>query len=567
VSRFLVVALLASLLLSRACRAEEAGLRDGDVVLCLGDSITYYGGMDWGYVTAMKRRIAERRPDWKVPVYYMGSSGAGAGVASTMLKDYQALKAGKLKDPPGDLLKRLAEGIDAKPTVVIFMFGVNDASMGNTSRFRPEDWERTMKDYFQAIDDIRAVIKPREIWLSPPLCAGERRTTPKNEWILRYGPELRRLAPEHGARVLPTDEEFWKQEEEARRLWPAVRLAPDGIHPSAPVHAMLAEVILKELGVPGPDGKLPPTLSYLPKEEQDRLTKGGVALSYDIPQTDTLLQNRTTFPWKLYLTNLTDDPIEVTLGTTLSAGVTVAAGEVPATVPLEARVQREVDLVLDGPLTAELTTLTATAKWQRDGAAYEYEVQATLQAPWLVLVPLRGEPYLVETQPKWTVHPNPAVFQPEPPAIDLTQELEDPSTGQPVNWQKYVNHSPSMHVAQPDGIDFYDLDDCVHNAMALGTRWVKAPQETDAHLLVTQGNWCWNEIYQVWLNGEQVYLGIPTQEKDGKVDRPIHLQAGWNQVIFREAYWSWMWHAVVNIRDAEGKPIPGLAYSVEPPAG
>jgi lysophospholipase L1-like esterase len=147
--RKILLAVTLALLLPTAGPAEDWGLRNGDVVLCFGDSITYYGAQPWGYVSAMRRLVAQRRPDWKVQFFSMGSSGAGASVASAMLKDYQALKAGTLGKPPGDLLQQLTAGIDAQPTVVIFMFGVNDATSGEATatgrRTGTRRWRRISK--------------------------------------------------------------------------------------------------------------------------------------------------------------------------------------------------------------------------------------------------------------------------------------------------------------------------------------------------------------------------------------------------------------------------------------
>jgi hypothetical protein len=404
------------------------------------------------------------------------------------------------------------------------------------------------------------------MWLSPPLSAGERDTTPKNEMILRYGPALRALAPAHGSLVLGTQDEFWRQVFACRRLWSDMRFTADGVHPDAAGHRLLAEVMLHDLGVPEPDGKYPASLSYLPPDQSQRLTPGGVAFSYDIPTTDTDKTNQTRFPWRLNLTNLTDLPVQVSLALTLPEGLKVVAGAPPAQVQLAAGAHQDYEVQVAGPLTAETTVCQAQATWQRDGAPYQAQVQAQLRAPWLVLVPLRGDPFTVTTQPKWSVSPSPAEFKPEPPVLDLAAALPDPVTGQATRWRKYVNHSPWVNTASQDGIDFYNLDDCLHGAVALGVRWVHAPQAIDAHLVLHNGDWTAWCAYEVWVNGAQVYQGILTEEKDKMVDKPVHLNAGWNQVVFKSALWQWLWHAIIELRDADGKPLPGLTYSVEPPA-
>ena len=453
--RSLIWAVIAMVIGTTACGAQQAGLRDGDVVLCFGDSITEQAESSVGYVTQLRRIVAERHPDWKVQILASGFSGGGAGYAGTLLKAAAALTP-ETRAKADPKVVRLADNIAAKPTVVIFVFGVNDICNSTVSRLVPSDEDKLMKSYWQTIDDVRAIVKPRELWLSPPLSAGERDTTPKNEMILRYGPALRAGAAAHGALVLGTQDEFWKQVAACRELWSGMRFTVDGVHPNGAGHLLLAEVMLHDLGVTAADGQLPSPLSYLPPAQRDAINKGGVALSYDIPETDTDKTTQTRFPWHLYLTNVTDKPLAVSLTLTLPEGLQAAAGAPPAQVQLPAGGHQEFTVQVAGPLSAETTVCTAAAQWQRDGAPYQAEIKAELHAPWLVLVPLRGNPFLVQTQPTWGTAPNPAEFKPEPPAVDLAQTVPDPVTGQATHWRKYVNHSPWVNTASQEGIDFYN---------------------------------------------------------------------------------------------------------------
>jgi len=201
--------LLAALLTCSAgiADADKPGLRNGDVVMCFGDSITYNGGRGSGYVEQMKGLVKAWKPEWNVKFDACGFSGAGAGFASYLLDKYVIEKSGP--EQQDEHVQNLLAAIAEKPTIVIYLFGINDVCANDIARSRPADMTRVMGEYFKGVDKIRELIKPREIWLSPPLCTGERKTTPKNLVTLEYGPLLAKLASEHGARVLPTQEDFW----------------------------------------------------------------------------------------------------------------------------------------------------------------------------------------------------------------------------------------------------------------------------------------------------------------------------------------------------------------------
>ncbi|MFZ2658678.1 MAG: GDSL-type esterase/lipase family protein [Victivallales bacterium] len=547
---------------------QQPGLRDGDVVMCLGDSITASGDQKWGYVEQMRKFVKEWKPEWNVRFYTCGFSGATAGFANQLLeKYYPDVKSGKI-EKPDESISNLVKAIDAKPTIVIYMFGVNDVCANNIAKSRPADMTRIMDEYFKGVDRIRTMIQPREIWLSPPLCAGERKTSHKNTIVLEYGPLLAKLAPGHGARVLSTQDDFWNAVEAIRRLYPNVRLSADGIHPNSEGNRLIARAVLKGLGLSGPDKAMPAPISYLPEAERKRIADEGIAWSYDITSVDAAKTNDTTVSWRLYLTNLGTEEAKVSLKTTLPDGFQITDGSVPAELSIKAGESKEIPLTVRGPLTAEKTELLATANWSHNGKSCERIVKGELQAPWLVLVPVFGKsnPYVVDQSvPGWKISINPEDHTPGLEPIDLNAEYPDKRTGQIAKWRKYVNHSPYVNVGSQDGIDFYNLDDCLLQSTAFGVRWVHAPEDLDARLNMHRGNWTPHEAFTVWINNGKAYEGILMKEKDGRVDNPIHLRKGWNRVAFKTSMWQFLWHAIIEIRDAKGLPISGLTYSIEPP--
>ncbi|MEI6913854.1 MAG: GDSL-type esterase/lipase family protein, partial [Armatimonadota bacterium] len=343
----------------------KPGLRDGDVVMCFGDSITENGDLAWGYVEQMRNLVKTWKPQWNVKFTACGFAGAGASFSSYLLDQYVARKSPA--EEQNDRIRNLFATIDAKPTIVVFLFGVNDVCGNEIAKSRPADMTRIMDEYFRGIDKIRAIINPREIWLSPPLCAGERKTTPKNSVILEYGPLLAKLAPKHGARVLSTQTDFWNTVQTTRKLWPDTRLTLDGIHPNVEGHRLIARAVLKGLGLNGPEKAMPAPVSYLPEAERERIANDAVALSYDITAVDNRATDDTTTDWRLYLTNLGTTPVKLSLKTTLPSGFRITNGSVPAELSLRPGRSREIGLTVLGPLRDEKTELVATANWLHNG--------------------------------------------------------------------------------------------------------------------------------------------------------------------------------------------------------
>ena len=111
-------AALAGLLLAAGSRAAEGDaipLKKGERIVFLGDSITQGGGGPKGYVTLVKKALAERHPDLNIEVINAGISGN--------------------KVP--DLQKRLDRDVlSKKPTLVVIYIGINDVWHGENDPTR-----------------------------------------------------------------------------------------------------------------------------------------------------------------------------------------------------------------------------------------------------------------------------------------------------------------------------------------------------------------------------------------------------------------------------------------------
>ena len=102
--------------------AEDAGLKNGERVIFLGDSITQGGASPKGYISVFKELLAERKPDLKVEVI-------GAGISGNKVPDLE---------------RRLERDVlSKKPSVVVIYIGINDV-------WHSERGQGTSKENFEA---------------------------------------------------------------------------------------------------------------------------------------------------------------------------------------------------------------------------------------------------------------------------------------------------------------------------------------------------------------------------------------------------------------------------------
>jgi isoamyl acetate esterase len=137
-----------------AARAGEqpAGLKKGDRIVFLGDSITQGGVGPKGYVTLIKNALGKQHKD-------LGIEVIGAGVSGNKVPDLQ---------------RRLQKDVLAKkPTVVVIYIGINDVWHGERDPSRgtsKEKYEEGLKDIIGKIKDAGA-----RVVLCTPTVIGEKK--------------------------------------------------------------------------------------------------------------------------------------------------------------------------------------------------------------------------------------------------------------------------------------------------------------------------------------------------------------------------------------------------------
>lgn len=208
-------------------------LRDGDRVLFYGDSITD----NQFYPQFVENYVLTRFPAMRVSFFNYGWSGdrvtGGGG---------------------GDIDKRLNRDVfPFKPSVVTIMLGMNDGL------YRPWD-EATFRTYStgyeKILDALKAKGAPRVTLIKPspyddvtmtPLYAGG-----YNSVLLKFGDYLAGIGFKYGARVADFNQPVVDMLTKAKAADAenARRLIPDRVHPTAPVHMVMGDALLKAWNAP-----------------------------------------------------------------------------------------------------------------------------------------------------------------------------------------------------------------------------------------------------------------------------------------------------------------------------
>jgi|SRR5579883_639042 len=150
-------------------------LKKGEKIVFLGDSITQAGVGQKGYVTFIKKELAEKHKDLDIQVI-------GAGISGNKVPDLQ---------------RRLEKDVLAKkPTLVVIYIGINDVWHGEKDPARgtsKEKYEAGLKEIIGKIKDTGA-----RVVLCTPTVIGEKKigTNKLDEKLDEYAEISRKVAKE-----------------------------------------------------------------------------------------------------------------------------------------------------------------------------------------------------------------------------------------------------------------------------------------------------------------------------------------------------------------------------------
>jgi isoamyl acetate esterase len=220
---------LASLLGSPAVRAEDAiDLKKGERIIFLGDSITQAGVGAKGYVTLIKKALAEKHKD-------LGIEVVGAGISGNKVPDLQR----RLEK---DVLKK-------KPTLVVIYIGINDVWHGENdpkNGTSKEKFKDGLKEIITKIQDGGA-----NVLLCTPTVIGEKTggSNKLDAQLDEYAEVSRKVAKEMKVPLCDlrkTFQDYLKDNNTDNKE--SGILTGDRVHLSDAGNRLVAETILKSLG-------------------------------------------------------------------------------------------------------------------------------------------------------------------------------------------------------------------------------------------------------------------------------------------------------------------------------
>lgn len=240
-------------------------LKDGDRVVFLGDSTTEQGkpgetergGL---YTVYVECYALTRFPHWNLTFRNVGIGGDSAMLTQRLPErvDWEAFKSAD----EGYRQKKTAEcvgiGLDRDvlplhPTIVTIAFGMNDFG------YRPYD-EWGFQRYIRAETELLNVLKShgcRAALITPqpieqPLTASDSSEAAKNVTLRKYADGLKAVASQHRTPFVDRFDPYMAIVTQARSLTPPENVGGgnDAVHPGPPGQALLAWIMLKQLGAP-----------------------------------------------------------------------------------------------------------------------------------------------------------------------------------------------------------------------------------------------------------------------------------------------------------------------------
>jgi lysophospholipase L1-like esterase len=222
---------LATALPAAGAGEKPAGLKKGDRIVFLGDSITEGGVAPTGYVTLIKKALAAHHKDLDVEVI-------GAGLSGNKVPDLQ-------RRLERDVLKR-------KPTVVVIYIGINDVWHGERDPARGTSKEKYEEGLKEIIGKIRGA--GARVVLCTPTVIGEKKggANKLDARLDEYAGISRKVAKEMKVRLCDLRKvfvDFLSAHNEKDRE--SGILTTDRVHLNEAGNRAVARAILKCLGAKG----------------------------------------------------------------------------------------------------------------------------------------------------------------------------------------------------------------------------------------------------------------------------------------------------------------------------
>jgi len=196
-------------------------------IVAFGDSITNGSHVSIGWADQLRShlfdRFHEKDPDGYPRMYNLGIPGE---TTEGLIRRFDAETAARVREKYGSI-------------IVLISYGTNDVATAGTSSEHAVSIERYEENIRQVLEKARNLTDRIALLASPPVVEGKPNPNAKNRLnadIRTYNSVLVRLADEYGTQLLDLYGEFEKHDT-------AKLLNEDGIHPNAPGHAIIFDLV------------------------------------------------------------------------------------------------------------------------------------------------------------------------------------------------------------------------------------------------------------------------------------------------------------------------------------
>ena len=543
---------LLCLVAATSAQPAQSGLREGDRVVVVGDSITGQSVGGNGYVTLMREALRHVHPDTKITLTPLGGSGHGVGSWISVEKDSRERNL-KLDVPDVDIKTTLDGGAD----VIIIMLGMNNVlspDIGNTA----DDVKKWAANYRTLIAALRERTHPRIIALATPTLCTEDEASTKNVMMDQLCFAMTDLAKTNDCTVLPVRDKFRAFLREGRTYRPDFHVTQDFVHPNAAGHLAIAMSMLEGLGEKD-------AAKWIYESRSPTIWKAAAgtlpAVSYTLTpvvKQENAIDNQGTFKVAFWFTNSVprkEDAARPHVQLTAPEGWTVTPASLDAA---------SGSFTVSGPLDRLRNVLTITAR-QGDIAT---KAQVVIPPPWLIGV---GNCGVIG----WSNPGKGFIFDPDKGRLPIDAQLAQgigfdkpvPETAgikwsRPIKWTRTIANVNYTGGASPGSVDVSAASWFGTFEVAYGCRWIYSP--TDRTLTGAFGSriFAGTNFLSVWLNGENVRA---TLERKGAAN--LKLTKGWNALVFKSNHLSWQWQFDIDLVPAAGESLEDLRFSITPPPG
>lgn len=526
-----------------AAHCSESLIQDGDRIIFIGDSITGQG-MNGGYISLIKEGLDAARPESRVTVIPLGGSGQGVGTWNDVIEK-PSRENEKFLDIPNVGVK---ENLDAGAGIVVLMLGMND-SLSPYISGDEAGLDLWVKRYEELITAIRERSKPRLVCLGTITPNTEDPRSPKNLFISKMIKRLTKLAADMNCTLLPSGESVREVLQEGRMINPEFHVTVDYVHPNRAGHAAIAIGMLKGMGEEAAAEKI--AEKYLRKEFEQARGKLP-ALSYTVtPQSLPLESDESSFEIAYYWSPLVGDKSTAKATLDLPQGWKCESAELTGNTGIF-------------KVSGKLDHLQNILKLRVQSGEQSRDRDVSIPAPWLVGFGITNPG--VWMPPDWNYTPDAGVL---PGEDRLMQGQDFGSTpenwkGAPPQWIKYISSVDYTGGNTPGNVCLFAVSFSPIFEGAYGARWIHSDKEMPVQFVIGNQTFAGSTGVCVYLNGEKIYPGAITSEKNRKITREAILQKGWNRLVFKTNHHQWQWQFSLDIKSTVPGDVESLRVSSVP---